>query len=105
MIVKKVVVGSFASNCYIVGPESGGEGMIIDPGDEADNILGAVKDTGLDIKIIVITHGHIDHIIAVKEVREATGAEVAIHADDAKALQDGRRAIAMFGTFFSSIMS
>ena len=88
MIVKKVVVGPFASNCYIVGSESNREGVIIDPGDDAKEILKNVKDLGLDIKLIVLTHGHIDHTGAVKEVKEATGAEVAIHTDDAKSLQE-----------------
>jgi len=87
MILKKLVVGPLATNCYIVGSESSKEGMIIDPGDEAEMILRSVKDLGLDIKSIVLTHGHIDHIGALKEVKEATGAEVAIHSDDAKSLQ------------------
>ena len=88
MILKKLVVGPLATNCYIVGSESGKEGMIIDPGDEAEAILEEVKDLGLEIKSIVLTHGHIDHIGALKAVKEATGAEVAIHTDDAQALQE-----------------
>ena len=88
VILKNLVVGPLASNCYIVGSESNKEGMIIDPGAEAEVILGNVKDLELDIKSIVLTHGHIDHIGALKEVKEATGAEVAIHADEAQALQE-----------------
>ncbi|MBA7678674.1 Hydroxyacylglutathione hydrolase GloC [subsurface metagenome] len=87
MILKKVVVGPLGSNCYIVGSESNKEGMIIDPGDEAEVIFKKVKDLGLAIKFIVLTHGHIDHIGALKEVKKATGAEVAIHTDEAKSLQ------------------
>ena len=60
MILKRLAVGPFGSNCYIVGSESGKEGMIIDPGDEADVILERVKDLGLEIKSIVLTHGHIE---------------------------------------------
>lgn len=88
MILKKLVVGPFASNCYIVGSESTKEGMIVDPGAEADNIIRVVKELGLDIKRIVVTHGHIDHIDALQKVKEMTGAEVAIHADDAGLLQN-----------------
>jgi len=83
VIIEKLVVGPFATNCYIVGDESTREGIIIDPGDEAKKILKKVKELGLDIKIILLTHGHIDHTGALKEVKEATNAEVAIHIDDA----------------------
>ncbi|MFC1943638.1 MBL fold metallo-hydrolase [Chloroflexota bacterium] len=88
MIIEKLEVSQFASNCYIVGAESNKDGIIIDPGDEANKILKKVEDLGLKIKLIVLTHPHIDHVGALKEVKEATGAEVAIHADDAEALQD-----------------
>ncbi len=88
MIFKKLVVGPLATNCYIVGSESNKEGMIIDPGAEAEVILRNVKDVGLEIRSMALTHGHIDHIGALKEVKEATGAEVAIHTDDAQALQE-----------------
>ncbi len=87
MIVKKLVVGSFASNCYVVGSESTKEGMVVDPGDEAGQILKTVTDSGLDIKFIVVTHSHIDHIGAVSEVKKATGAEVCIHSAAAPVLQ------------------
>jgi glyoxylase-like metal-dependent hydrolase (beta-lactamase superfamily II) len=86
VIIRKLEVGPFASNCYIVG--SDGEGMIIDPGDEAKRIMNEVKDSGLDIKIIALTHGHIDHVGALKEVKEATGAGVVIHTDDVAILKD-----------------
>lgn len=88
MIIKKLMVGPFATNCYIVGSESGKEGMIIDPGAEVNQILSSVKDTGLDIKFIVLTHGHMDHVGALKEAKEAIGADVAIHTDDAQSLQE-----------------
>lgn len=87
MIIDKVVVSPFGTNCYIVGSESNREGIIIDPGDEAGAILEKVGDLGLDIRYIALTHGHIDHIGALKAIKEATGAEMAIHTDDAKSLR------------------
>jgi len=96
MIFEKLVVGLFATNCYIVGSESNKEGMIIDPGAEAKGILKSVADLGLDIKFIVLTHGHIDHIGALKEVKEATGAEICLHSGDANLLQ-GRSSGTDFG--------
>lgn len=86
MILKGLVVGPLATNCYIVGSEATGEGMIIDPGDEGEAILETVRQEKLDVKLIVLTHGHTDHIGALKEVKEATGAELALHADDMRIL-------------------
>jgi glyoxylase-like metal-dependent hydrolase (beta-lactamase superfamily II) len=71
--------------------------MIIDPGDEASTILETVRELGLNIKLIVITHGHIDHIGALGEVKQATGAEIAIHSADGKSLRSQSR---FWGTVF-----
>jgi len=87
MILKGLELGPFGVNCYIVGSDTTKEGMIIDPGEEADTILNTVKELGLTIKTIVLTHSHIDHLMALTAVKEATGAEFAIHADEAKGLE------------------
>jgi hydroxyacylglutathione hydrolase len=79
MIIKMLVVGPFAANCYIVGSSETKQGMIIDPGAEAETILKTVQQTGLSISIIVITHAHIDHVGALREVQEKTKAQFAIH--------------------------
>ncbi len=96
MILRSLVVGPFGSNCYIVGSEATSQGMIVDPGDEASRILDTVRELGLDIKIIVLTHGHIDHIGALGQVKEATSAAVAVHAEDVKLLQRRVQSL-MFG--------
>jgi hydroxyacylglutathione hydrolase len=84
MIVERLVVGMLQCNCYLVGCENTKEGIIIDPGGDAPLILDRVEQLGLSIKEIVNTHGHIDHIAANRPVKEATGAEIAIHKDDAE---------------------
>ena len=99
MIIERLEVGPFASNCYIAGAESNKEGIIIDPGAEADKILKRVENLGLEVKLIVLTHGHMDHVGALKEVKEATNAEVAIHSDDAESLQ-GHSLSRLFGLSF-----
>jgi hydroxyacylglutathione hydrolase len=84
MIVERLVVGMLQCNCYLVGCENTKEGIIIDPGGDAPLILDRVEQLGLSIKQIVNTHGHIDHIAANRPVKEATGAPIAIHEDDAE---------------------
>ena len=96
MIIRKLEFGPFAGNCYIVGSESTGEGMIIDPATQGDDIVRQVEELGLKVKVIVLTHGHMDHTGALAEVKEATGAEVAIHANDALYLQDKHPMMEMF---------
>ncbi|MFC1909800.1 MBL fold metallo-hydrolase [Chloroflexota bacterium] len=103
MILKALEVGYLGTDCYVVGSETTGEGMVIDPAGEENRILQAVKDAKLDIKLIVLTHGHPDHIAALGEVKKATGARVAIHPDDAPALNSAetRSFSAMFGIAFN----
>ena len=86
MILDRLELGPFASNCYIVGDESSLEGIVIDPGAQAGQILKKVKERGLTIKTIVITHTHPDHIGAVKAVKDATKAEICVHTDEARGL-------------------
>ncbi len=79
MIIERLVVGPFAANCYIVGSPATLQGIIIDPGGEAATILTTVQQTGLSVAIIVVTHAHIDHVGALREVQKSTNAQFAIH--------------------------
>lgn len=79
MILKMLVVGPYMSNCYIVGSEVSKEGMVIDPGADPENIMSTVESLELDIKLIVATHGHIDHVGGVNRIKEKTGAPFAMH--------------------------
>lgn len=84
MILNTLVVGPFASNCYIVGSENGRRGLIIDPGADSKRILKTVNDLRLTISLILVTHAHIDHIGALAPVKEGTRAEFAIYEAEAK---------------------
>ncbi len=81
MILEGLVVGMFQSNCYVVGAEASREALVVDPGDEGGRILKTLERLGLTAKVIAVTHTHIDHVAALEEVREATGASVAMHRE------------------------
>jgi glyoxylase-like metal-dependent hydrolase (beta-lactamase superfamily II) len=69
-------VGPVAENSYIVRRDGSDRALIVDPGDEADKLLGAVDALGVTLEGILLTHTHFDHIGAVAPVARATGAEV-----------------------------
>jgi glyoxylase-like metal-dependent hydrolase (beta-lactamase superfamily II) len=76
MDVRSFTVGSVAENCYLARLKDGEHAVIVDPGDEADRILGAVEKLGIAVEAILVTHCHFDHIGAVAPVAKATGAPV-----------------------------
>lgn len=86
MKIERLYAGDYVANCYLVYDEVNKDAIIIDPGAAGAQIAKRVLDAGLKIRYIVLTHRHPDHIGGVKEVKEATGAELAIHADDAAGL-------------------
>ena len=101
LVIKRLVVGSLSANCFIVGKEAA-EGMVIDPGGNSEEICRAIADSGLDIRIIVLTHGHSDHIAALYDIQDRTGAEVAIHIDDADFLEGGGSFSSQFGISYKT---
>ncbi|MDY6881517.1 MAG: MBL fold metallo-hydrolase [Desulfatiglans sp.] len=101
MILKELVVGPFASNCFIVGSEETHEGMIIDPGADPQMIMEEVDRLGLKIILIVATHAHVDHVAAVEAIKEATGAEFVMHEDEMKNKDMHKRMVKMLGMWMS----
>jgi hydroxyacylglutathione hydrolase len=98
MILDGFPVGPIGANCYIFGDESTGDAFVIDPGDEPDRILGALRKRKVRATAIVNTHGHFDHVQGVEAVRRATGAPFWIHEAERDALaQSPARAKLMFG--------
>jgi hydroxyacylglutathione hydrolase len=75
-------VGMLQCNCHILGDPQTREAIVIDPGDEPARILDVIAGHNLKITAILITHTHIDHVIGLRRLREATGAPVYVHADD-----------------------
>ncbi|MDD4924819.1 MAG: MBL fold metallo-hydrolase [Dehalococcoidales bacterium] len=102
MILKTLAVGPLDANCFIVGCEKEKTGMVIDPGGDADKINHELRNLGLKIKMIVLTHGHGDHTGATNELKTATGADITIHADDVALMQD-EGLCSMFGINYNPV--
>ena len=82
MIHKILPVGMLACNCHIVGDETSGEALVIDPGDEVERIQQVLASHKLKVKLIVATHAHIDHVGGLAELQKFTGAPVLMHQED-----------------------
>ena len=86
MIIESLVVGPIQANCFILGDEETREAAVIDPGDEDKRILSRLQKNNLQLKTIINTHGHFDHVGGNKALKEKTGAILLIHAGDAPML-------------------
>jgi glyoxylase-like metal-dependent hydrolase (beta-lactamase superfamily II) len=95
--VEPLVVGPLFSNCYIVWDKDKKEGAVIDPGDDADNILKAINELGIEIKYILATHGHFDHVGAVAPLRRELNVEFLAHKDDFFFIEDGEKSARKWG--------
>jgi hydroxyacylglutathione hydrolase len=82
MILERRAVHPFFKNGFVLGCEETREGVIIDPGDEVDDLLAAVATHRLTIPDILLTHAHLDHVTGVGRAKAALGARVWLHRDD-----------------------
>ncbi|MEE9472763.1 MAG: MBL fold metallo-hydrolase, partial [Acidimicrobiia bacterium] len=95
-MVRGIVVGVFAENCWIIGSRKTREGIVIDPGDQPQDILALAKDMGLNIKLIANSHAHVDHILGVRGVQEATGAKFLLHPQELEIARSAAKTAAGF---------
>src|SRR4030067_905813 len=91
MKLERLFLGSYVANCYVIWDENTMDALVIDPGAGASEILKWLNEQRLKTKHIVLTHRHPDHIGAVKELMDATGAQLAIHADETPRSRDTAR--------------
>ena len=87
MQIRQLVLGDLDTNCYMVWDDAR-KALIIDPADDADTILNAVRQEGLTVVAVVLTHGHFDHMLAAESVCAATGAPLYVGRGDADAMTD-----------------
>ncbi|MDZ7334539.1 MAG: MBL fold metallo-hydrolase [candidate division KSB1 bacterium] len=97
MILNKITAGPLGVNCYIIGCEATGAGAVIDPGDEAPVILEHIKQQRIDVKFILLTHGHVDHLAHLSRIKRELGAEFLMHQDDVFLLKGLFAQALMFG--------
>jgi glyoxylase-like metal-dependent hydrolase (beta-lactamase superfamily II) len=90
-------VGPLAENTYIVEHVASRQAAVVDPGDEGEEILDRLAERGITLEKILLTHGHFDHVGAVRTLKERTGAKIHIHADDADRMRTAGRQGGMFG--------
>ena len=82
MILERRAEPPFSKNGFVIGCEDTREGVIIDPGDEVDELLEAATRHGLSIKMILLTHAHLDHVTGVAKAKEALGVPIWLHEAD-----------------------
>jgi len=82
MIHEILPVGPLQCNCSVIGDESTREGLVIDPGDNIEDVVSIVRKHNLQIKQIVVTHAHIDHVGGAMKLRAATGAAILLNQND-----------------------
>ena len=97
LVVEHLVVGPLQSNCYIVGDEVSREAVIIDPGEDGDMILAAVKRRSWTVKAILNTHAHFDHTGANAAVVKGTGAPLIVPRADATSIEHAHMAGRLYG--------
>lgn len=89
MIVSRLVVGFLATNCYIVKDETTGKGFIVDPGDSCDKIFSEAEKLGVNVEYVLLTHGHFDHCLSVKEVCDNYGCKLVMNKSDLELYRSG----------------
>ncbi|MDF2546562.1 MAG: fold metallo-hydrolase [Anaerosolibacter sp.] len=91
MIIERIPAGIYAVNCYVLTCEETKKTAIIDPGGDADDIISYMKQHHLQPEMIILTHGHGDHIGAIQEIKAQMNIPIYIHKDDGYMLKDPRK--------------
>jgi glyoxylase-like metal-dependent hydrolase (beta-lactamase superfamily II) len=82
LIIEAQAVAPFYKNGFVVACDGARDAILIDPGDEVDDLLRVVEARGLSVGLILLTHAHMDHVSGVARAKRATGARIGVHRDD-----------------------
>ncbi len=96
MLIRILALGMFETNCYLLAADEGDAAAVVDPVDDAPFIKSSAEKLNLNITHILLTHGHFDHILALKELKDLTQATVCIHSGDAEMLKSEENCLASF---------
>lgn len=102
MLLATFPVGALQCNCSIIVCPETKEAAVIDPGGDADQILQLCEKDGYQIKYLLHTHAHFDHVLGARQVREKTGAQICLHKEDQWLYDNLDKQGAMFGFRFES---
>ncbi len=98
MYLKQLEVGNLSVFAYLLAGENGGDGLVIDPAGDVDQIVALAKKDDIRIQFIVNTHSHVDHVLGNEAMKNKTGAQIIIHEEDAPLLtRTSRSMFSMFG--------
>ncbi len=92
MLVKKTVLGVYQENAYVIVDDATRDALIIDPGDEGESLVRYLESLKINLKAILLTHGHVDHVGAVDAVKDAFSVPVYISEIDMKFIEQRKMA-------------
>ena len=96
--IGRIPLGNMGTNCYFVYREDTKNAIVFDPADNGDYLYEKLKDNGITVKAIFLTHGHFDHIYGVKKLKELSGAKVYASVDEVEVLKDSDKNVSeLFG--------
>ncbi len=95
MLIKTIQLGPNEANCYIIMDKKSGSAAVVDPGGSESRLTAQLKELAIKkLDIILLTHGHYDHLLGTYDLKQTSGAKIAIHKNDALCLEDDKKSLA-----------